>query len=264
MDDIVATHRTSLKKACRIMSLPRSVYYYRSVKDDSEVIRKLEDLSSRYPRRGCDKFYDMLRQEGHGWNYKRVRRVYCLMRLNIRRKAKRRLPERVRQPLTLPDTHNASWSMDFMSDALVGGRKIRVFNVMDDYSREALCIEADTSLPALRVIRILDDLLDWRGKPAYIRVDNGPEFISSVFADWCSSKGIGITYIQPGKPMQNGFIERCNRSFREEVLDAYLFHDLEQVRTLSEEWMEDYNNKRPHESLKGMAPRKYLEAKTCT
>jgi putative transposase len=246
------------------MSLPRSVYYYRSVKDDSEVIKKLEELSSKYPRRGCDKFYDMLRQEGINWNYKRIRRVYCLMRLNLRRKAKRRIPERIKEPLTLPVSFNNSWSMDFMSDSLVTGRKIRVLNVMDDYNREALCIEADTSLPAERVIRILEDLLDWRGKPAQIRVDNGPEFTSSVFADWCSSKGIKIKYIQPGKPMQNGFIERFNRSYREEVLDAFLFYDLDQVRLLSEEWMEDYNNKRPHESLNGLTPKKYSELNTCT
>jgi putative transposase len=246
------------------MSLSRSVYYYKSVKDDSEVIRKLEELSSEYPRRGCDKFYDMIRLEGLQWNYKRVRRVYCLMKLNIKRKAKRRLPARVKEPLTIPFAFNSSWSMDFMSDSLISGRKIRVLNIMDDFNREALCIEADTSLPAERVIRSLEDLIDWRGKPAQIRVDNGPEFTSSVFNDWCKEKGIAIKFIQPGKPMQNGFIEKFNRSFREEVLDAYLFDELRQVRTLSENWMEDYNNRRPHESLNGLTPIKYLELKTCT
>lgn len=246
------------------MSLPRSVYYYRSVKDDSEVISKLEELASQYPRRGCDKFYDMLRQQGYQWNYKRIRRVYCLMGLNIRRKAKRRIPERIKDPLSLPDAVNRNWSMDFMSDSLVTGRKIRILNVIDDYNREALCIEAGTSLPAERVTRIMEDLIDWRGIPDQIRVDNGPEFTSSVFADWCSAKGIRVKYIQPGKPMQNGFIERFNRSFREEVLDAYLFYDLNQVRILSEQWMEDYNNQRPHESLNGMTPKKYIEVNSCT
>ncbi len=264
MDYIVSVHQVSLKKACKIISLPRSVYYYRSVKDDSEVIRKLEELASKYPRRGCDKFYDMLRQEGYQWNYKRIRRVYCLMRLNIKRKAKRRIPERTKEPLGLPDTINRSWSMDFMSDSLITGRKIRILNVIDDYNREALCIEADTSLPSERVTRIMDDLIDWRGIPDQIRVDNGPEFTSSVFADWCCSKGIRVKYIQPGKPMQNGFIERFNRSYREEVLDAYLFYDLNQVRILSEQWMEDYNNQRPHESLNGMTPKKYIEIISCT
>lgn len=242
------------------MKISRSVYYYSSKKDDSEVIRKLEELSSKYPRRGCDKFYDMIRLEGLNWNYKRIRRVYCLMKLNIRRRTKRRLPARVKHPLSTPSVFNSSWSMDFMSDSLLTGRKIRILNVMDDFNREALCIEADTSLPAERVIRTLEDLIDWRGKPEQIRVDNGPEFTSATFTDWCSSKGISIKYIQPGKPMQNGFIERFNRSYREEVLDAYLFDELSQVKVLSEEWMEDYNNKRPHEALNGLTPRKFIEA----
>lgn len=246
------------------MSISRSLYYYKSRKDDSEVIKKLEDLSSRYPTRGCDKFYDMIRNEGLPWNYKRVRRVYCLMKLNIRRKVKRRLPARVKEPLVNQIEINKSWSMDFMSDALLTGRKVRVLNVMDDFSREALCIEADISLPAERVTRILDDLIDWRGKPEQIRVDNGPEFTSTAFTDWCKEKGITIKYIQPGKPMQNAFIERFNRSFREEVLDAYLFEELSQVKILSEQWMEDYNNQRPHEALNGLSPKRFIEENVCT
>jgi putative transposase len=241
------------------MSLSRSVYYYKSIKDDSEVINKLKELSNEYPKRGCDKFYDTIRLEGTKWNYKRVRRVYCLMKLNLKRKSKRRLPARVKVALITPSRINSTWSMDFMSDALVSGRKIRVFNVMDDFNREALCIEAATSLPAERITRILDDVIDWRGKPDQIRVDNGPEFTSYVFAQWCESKGITIKYTQPGKPMQNGYIERFNRTYRDEILDAYLFDELNQVKILSEDWMEEYNHKRPHESLKGLSPKKYLE-----
>jgi putative transposase len=241
------------------MSISRSVYYYKSIKDDAEVINKLKELSINYPKRGCDKFYDTIRLEGIKWNYKRVRRVYCLMKLNLKRKSKRRLPARVKLSLIRPSSINSTWSMDFMSDALVSGRKIRVFNVMDDYNREALCIEPATSLPAERITRILDDIIDWRGIPSQIRVDNGPEFTSFAFAEWCRSKGITIKYTQPGKPMQNGFIERFNRTYREEILDAYLFDELDQVKILSEDWMEEYNHKRPHESLKGLSPKKYLE-----
>ena len=151
--------------------------------------------------------------------------------------------------------------MDFMSDSLITGRKIRILNVMDDYNREALCVQAEISIPSQRVIRALEDLIDWRGKPEQIRVDNGPEFTSNVFYDWCTSKGISVKYIQPGKPMQNGFIERFNRSYREEVLDAYLFDELSQVRILSEEWMEDYNTQRPHEALNGLTPKKFMQTK---
>lgn len=218
---------------------------------------KLSSLAEAHPKRGCDKFYDMIRAEGIVWNYKRVRRVYGLMKLSIRRKSKKRLPARVKEPLFVPDNINKSWSMDFMSDALSNGRKIRVFNVMDDYNREALAIQASSSIPSVSVINILKDVIDWRGKPEQIRVDNGPEFTSENFKDWCREVNIKLQYIQPGKPMQNGFIERFNRTYREEILDAYIFEDLNEVRELSQNWMEDYNKLRPHESLKGKSPEKF-------
>jgi putative transposase len=144
--------------------------------------------------------------------------------------------------------------MDFMSDSMVGNRKFRTFNVMDDCSREALAIEVDTSLSAHRITRTLEKVIDQRGKPTSIRTDNGPEFTSSVFDQWCSERQIKIQFIQPGKPMQNGYIERFNRLYREAVLDAYLFFDLDQVRQLTAEWMEEYNLRRPHESLDNLTP----------
>jgi len=254
---ITSAHQVSIVRACGIAQLSKSVYYYSSCKDDSAVIGKLSSLAEKYPRRGCDKFYDMIRAESIIWNYKRVRRVYCLMNLNIRRKMKKRLPARMKEPLLVPASINKSWSMDFMSDALSNGRKIRVFNVMDDYNREALAIEASSSIPSVSVINILKDVMDWRGKPEQIRVDNGPEFTSGNFTDWCKEENIKLQYIQPGKPMQNGFIERFNRTYREEVLDAYIFEDLSQVRDLSQDWMEDYNKLRPHESLKGNSPERF-------
>jgi putative transposase len=174
--------------------------------------------------------------------------------LNKRRKGKRRLPSRVKQPLQQQQQTNASWSMDFMSDSMVGNRKFRTFNVMDDCSREALAIEIDTSLSARRIIRVLEKVTALRGMPASLRVDNGPEFTAAVFEQWCSDKQIKIQYIQPGKPMQNGYIERFNRLYREAVLDAYLFFDLDQVRQLTAEWMEEYNLRRPHESLNNLTP----------
>lgn len=144
--------------------------------------------------------------------------------------------------------------MDFMSDSMTGNRRFRTFNVIDDCSREVLAIEIDTSLSSKRIIRSLDRIIEINGKPATIRVDNGPEFTSKDFELWARNKGINIQYIQPGKPMQNGYIERFNRLYREAVLDAYLFFDLYQVRLLTEEWMEEYNYKRPHESLGNLTP----------
>lgn len=144
--------------------------------------------------------------------------------------------------------------MDFMSDSIVGNRKFRTFNVIDDCTREVLAIEIDTSLSSRRIIRTLERVINQRGRPAKIRTDNGPEFTSHYFEGWCREKQIDIQFIQPGKPMQNGYIERFNRLYREAVLDAYLFFDLRQVRQLTEEWMEEYNYRRPHEGLNNQTP----------
>lgn len=183
------------------------------------------------------------------------------MKLNIRRRAKRRLPERVKQPLTQPTAPNQVWSIDFMTDSLVDGRRFRLFNVMDDFNRESLAIEVDTSLPSLRVIRVLEKLIAQRGKPCNIRCDNGPEFISHKLEEWCNdqSRQITIQFIQPGQPTQNAYIERKNGSIRREVLNAYLFYRLSEVREQTETWRIDYNTERPHKSLGYLSPIKYTE-----
>ena len=176
------------------------------------------------------------------------------MGLNIRRKRKRRIPERVKEPLTLPINTNIMWSIDFMQDSFLNGKSFRTLNIIDDFNRECLWITADVAIASVRVTRELDKLIDYRGKPEWIRVDNGPEFTSIHFQDWCEQNDIKIRYIQPGKPVQNSFIERFNRSYREEILNAYLFSSLEQVNILTEEWIEHYNNKRPHEALGDLTP----------
>ena len=181
------------------------------------------------------------------------------MKLNIRRRAKKRLPDRVKQPLTIPDAPNQIWSIDFMSDSLVDGRRFRLFNVLDDFSRESLAIEVDTSMPSLRVIRVLNRVIAQRGKPANLRSDNGPEFISHLLQQWCEDNAITLQYIQPGKPTQNAYIERKNGSIRRELLNAYLFNSLAEVRCLSEEWRIDYNTERPHKSLGYLSPLTYAE-----
>lgn len=188
---------------------------------------------------------------------KKVYRVYKLLKLNKERKGKRRLPARVKQPLEQPTAVNRTWSMDFMSDSMVGSRKFRTLNVMDDCSREALAIEVDTSISAKRVIRVLERIIDERSKPHSIRTDNGPEFTSKDLELWAKEKGIIIQYIQPGKPMQNGYIERFNRLYREAVPDAYLFFDLYQVKQLTQEWIEEYNERRPHEALGNLTPEEW-------
>jgi len=202
---------------------------------------------------------DYLRNQGHLWNHKRIRRVYRALALHLKRKPKKRLPARFAQTLVVPAQRNETWSLDFMSDSLSNGRTFRTLNVIDDYNREALWIEVDTSLPAERVVRVLEQLLFWRGKPTRIRMDNGPEFISKRLECWAQEHHIELLHIQPGKPAQNAYIERFNRTFREEVLDAYLFDDLEEVRTITERWLEDYNTIRPHEALQGLPPRQFAQ-----
>jgi putative transposase len=256
---LTTAHQVSITRACKTIHFAKSMYYYQSRKDDTAVINKLKELAEQKPSEGQDKFYDRIRSEGLIWNYKRVRRVYLLLGLKHRRRVKRRVPTRLKQSLTQPETINNSWSMDFMSDALQTKRKFRTLNIIDDFNRKAISIEAEFSFPAQSVVEALKRAIHENGKPTKIRVDNGPEFISSILFNWCKQENIQLQYIQPGKPMQNGFIERFNRTFRQDVLDAYLFEDIMQVRLLAEEWINDYNNKRPHESLGGITPNQFFE-----
>ena len=230
------------------------MWYYISRKDDSELEAKLQELAEMLPTRGFDCYYQRLRAQGYSWGRKRVLRVYRNLRMQLRRKRKRRLPARHKAPLTLPIAANIIWSLDFMHDVLESGRKFRTLNVIDDYNREALAVEPEYSFPAEKVIHVMERLVEFKGKPSTLRVDNGSEFIAKTFRSWCSKQQIDIQYIQPGKPMQNAYIERFNRTFREDVLDAYIFEDLHQVKIIAEDWREDYNQNHPHGSLMGMSP----------
>lgn len=181
------------------------------------------------------------------------------MHLNIRRRAKKRLPERIQQPLSVPTAPNQMWSIDFMSDALMDSRKFRLLNVIDDYNRESLAIEVDTSLPSPRVIRTLERIIARRGKPSNLRCDNGPEFISHKMELWCEKHQITIQFIQPGRPMQNAYIERNNGSIRRELLNAYMFNGLNEARDMCESWRRDYNEERPHKALGYLSPVKFAD-----
>lgn len=145
-----------------------------------------------------------------------------------------------------------------MSDSLFCGRRFRTFNVVDDFNREALAIEVDLNLPSQRVIRVLERVAAWRGYPSKLRMDNGPEFISTTLAEWADEHGIALDFIKPGKPTQNSYIERFNRTYRDEVLNMYVFHNLTQVRELTDNWIRQYNEERPHDSLGDLTPWEYL------
>lgn len=250
----------SVAQACLALGLARATYY-RSPRNwriaNAPVIDALNEQLKKSPRAGFWKCYWRLRRAGHGFNHKRVYRVYCQMGLNLPRRTKRVLPKRIAKPLEVSGLPNHQWALDFMHDTLYCGKRFRTLNVIDEGTRECLAIEVDTSLPAARVIRVLERLQHERRLPKQIRVDNGPELIAAEFYDWCESRGIEVAYIQPGKPQQNGFVERFNGSFRREFLSAYLFETLPQVREMAWVWMLDYNDERPHESLGGLPPAVY-------
>ena len=251
----------SLRIACDAVSLSRTVYHYQpdSTRDD-QVIKVLLELAERYPQYGFGKMFPIIRRRGFRWNHKRVHRIYCALKLNIRRKGKRRLPARNPDPLSVPESINQCWSADFMSDALWCGRRFRTFNLVDDYNREVLTIEVARSLTATQVVESLNRVATWRGYPQKLRVDNGPELTSVRLADWAEQHSVILEFIKPGRPMQNGFVERFNRTYRTEVLDMFVFKRLKEVQDITESWVKEYNEERPHESLGNLTPKEYLVA----
>jgi putative transposase len=221
----------------------------------------LQVLVQRHPGWGFWKYYYRMRKDGTLVNHKRLWRIYQAVGLQVgRRRARRRLPDRVLRPLAVPTQPNCCWSLDFMSDALTDGRRFRTLNVVEDWNREVLGIEVDFSLPAARVVALLTGLVARYGCPAQVRVDNGPELISHVLQDWCTGQGIILHWIAPGKPTQNAYIERFNGSFRRELLNQYLFSSLRQVREQCEQWQYDYNYLRPHEALNFLTPIEFRQA----
>jgi putative transposase len=257
-EHMIDEHGVSQRQAYKSVSLPRSSGRYKcKPKADEPVIDALNTMVAKRPSIGFWQSFKRLRLKGFNWNHKRVYRVYTGLQLNIRRRSKKRLPARVKQALYQPEHINQVWSIDFMNDTLWDGRKFRLLNIIDDYNREVLAIEADTSLPTTRVIRALEYLKEFRGLPDMIRVDNGPEFISHKLDMWCRENKITLVFIQPGKPMQNGYVERCNGSIRKELLNVYVFTSLSEVRQKAEEWMQDYNFERPHRALGYLPPKAY-------
>ena len=255
---MIKEHKISQRQAFKAVGLAQSTARYKPrPKKDEPVIFELQELVEKHPSIGFWQSYYRIRRKGLIWNHKRIYRVYTDLKLNIRRRYRKRLPARTKNPLRQPDKINEVWSIDFMNDALWNGRRFRLLNIVDDYNREVLHIEADTSLPTVRLIRTLEYLKEFRGLPQVIRVDNGPEFISCKLDIWCKEHQIELLFIQPGKPMQNGYIERCNGNIRKELLNSYVFESLAEVREKAEEWRVDYNCSRPHASLGYVPPAEY-------
>ena len=258
---MVNEHHLSERRACRLVGLSRDSYRNPPEPDPAtiQLSSKIVEIAQVRRRFGYRRIHDLLRPEFPGVNHKRVYRLYTEAHLTVRkrRKVKRPLSERV--PLQLANSINEVWSMDFVSDSLANGRRIKCLTVADDFSHESVEIAVDYGISGQYVTRILDRAAVFRGYPLAVRTDNGPEFTSRAFMGWASSHGIQHILIQPGRPMQNGYIESFNGKFRDECLNEQWFDNLAQARSVISTWRQDYNEVRPHSSLGRIPPAKFAE-----
>jgi putative transposase len=255
---VVQEHGVSQRRACEVLSVDRSSIRYRSIRSDDACIREaMKKVASERRRFGYRRIHIILDRQGIVMNLKKLCRLYREEKLTVRKRGGRKRALGTRRPLALPSRSNERWSLDFVSDAFTDGRRFRVLAVVDDFTRECLCLVADTSLSGHRLARELDALIAKRGKPKTIVSDNGTEMTSMAILKWCQQTHIEWHYIAPGKPMQNGFVESFNGSFRDECLNETLFSSLAQARTTITAWKEDYNSNRPHSSLGNITPREF-------
>jgi len=253
---VMESFELSQRRACRLVRISESSLRYVSVRSDGPLLDRLRELALERSRFGYKRLHVLLRREGFLVNHKRVYRLYRREGLMVKRRKRKRvaLP---RMPLPLPAGPNERWSMDFVTDTLADGRQIRTLNIVDDFTRECRAIEVDTSLPGLRVARVLERLLAECGLPKAIVVDNGPEFSGRLLDAWAYQRGVKLHFIQPGKPIQNAFVESFNARFRDECLNEHWFVGLADARERVEAWRQDYNTQRPHQSLGQLTPEEY-------
>lgn len=255
----MSKHGLSERRACRLAKMHRSTYQHKKKADDGNSVLRKRMLEIAFERRrfGYRRLEIMLRREGYVVNHKKLYRLYREEGLVVKRRKGRKRALGTRRPMLVPDKPNQRWSLDFVSDALTDGRRIRVLCVVDDHTREALATIVDTSISGLRVGRELSKLMMMRGKPRTIVSDNGTELTSHAILKWCQDNQVEWHYIAPGKPMQNGFVESFNGKLRDECLNENLFSNLPEARQIIEKWRIDYNTNRPHTSLGGLTPCEY-------
>ena len=251
----------SERHSCRLIGAARSTMRYKSVKSpDTDLRSRIKELADKHHRFGHPRLHILLRREGFGANHKKTHRIYVEEGLQVRkRKRKRRCAIR-RQPLILPSQPLQRWSMDFMSDQLSNGRRIRVFNVIDDFTKQCHAMIVDTSISGQRVARELTRLIELHGKPQFIVCDNGTEFTSMAMFDWVQRSGVDLHFIQPGKPSQNGFAEAFNGRVRDECLNENLFSSLREARDIIGNWRIKYNTERPHSALNWVTPNEFASS----
>lgn len=250
----------SQRRACGLIEVHRATCrYQRRRSEDRRLRERLRALAEERRRFGYRRLRILLVREGWQVNHKRVYRLYVEEKLSLRRRRGRKRST-VRQPLPEPVAANQVWSVDFMTDALSSGRRFRILNIVDDYTRECLAIEVDTSLGGVRVVRVLEELKQRRGLPQQIRSDNGPEFVSRAVDQWAYDQGLQWHTIQPGRPMENGYVESFNGRFRDECLNENWFCDLADAREKIAHWKQDYNQARPHSALGYRTPEEFAKA----
>jgi putative transposase len=251
----------SVRSACKIFGISETCYRYspKLEEENSIIAGWLIRLTYNQKNWGFGLCFLYLRNiKGFNWNHKRVYRIYKELELNMRIKPKKRLIREKPDALIVPNKLNECWSMDFMHDSLENGKNYRLLNIIDDYNREGLAIEVDFSLSAERVIRTLNQVIEWRGRPSSIRCDNGPEYISKLLRRWAEKTSIKLLFIQPGKPQQNAYVERYNRTVRYDWLNQYLFSTISEVQEFATKWLWFYNNQRPNMAIGGITPMQKL------
>lgn len=261
---LMAERQLSVTRACGLVGISRSLYRYESKRaaGNAAVAARLTELAAQKRRYGYRRLHVLLRREGHAINRKRTYRLYCQAGLAVRRRKRKRIAPAERRPLAKPAAPNQSWSMDFVADGLVGGRRLRCLAIVDDCTRECVAIEVDTSLPGLRVAAVLDRLAELRGLPDSISVDNGPEFAGQVLDAWAYARGVRLAFIRPGKPVDNAYIESFNGRLRDECLNEHWFITLAHARAAIERWRHEYNTERPHSALGYLTPAQFAAART--
>jgi len=240
-----------------------SAYHYHPKEDNDEALRhRLRELAGQRKRFGSPRLHIMLKREKLVVNHKRTERIYREEGLALRRKKRRKGAAGVRAMIPAAARANEHWSMDFVSDSIVTGRRFRALTIVDNYTRECPAIEVDTSLGGARVVNVLERLSETRGLPELITIDNGPEFAGKALDEWAYRKSIKLNFITPGKPVENAYAESFNGRLRDECLNTNWFMNLKQARNIIEDWRKDYNEVRPHSSLKNMTPMEYANATT--
>ena len=250
----------SIRKACLLVGLSRASYDYKPIADRDDKLReRIRELANQRRRFGCPRIHILLRRERLVINHKRTERIYREEGLSLRKRRRKKTAARTRVILPVPERTNERWSMDFVTDSMVTGRRFRALVIVDDYSRECPAIEVDTSLGGFRVVSVLERLRETRGLPEVITIDNGPEFAGKALDEWAYIRGVKLNFIRPGKPIENAFAESFIGRLRDECLNENWFMSLKHARDIIENWRIDYNEDRPHGSLGGLSPNEFVE-----